>query len=143
VIGDLVVLLHPPHRHGRRKSRGTHHHRFEQAELPGQRHDGLRRHPGELRKTAVQRFANVAAGDEYPIARGETAVGTALDHTRQIDAGGAYRSTRYRCPAADRERVLVVEARVGDTNHDLAGGEIVQRHRIEPGVRAALDPMYT
>ena len=142
MIGDLMVLLHSPHRHGGGESRRAQRHRLEQAEPRGQRHDRLRRDAGELRKTAVERFAEVAPGDEHAIAPREAPVDAAFDHTRQIDAGGAHRPPRNRRVAGHRQRVLVIETRVGDADNHLAWGEIIERHRIEPRSRAALDPVY-
>ncbi len=82
-----------------------------------------------LRKAAVVCDPEVVAGDEHAFARGKASVGGRRDGARHVDASDEGKTSHDFSRPGRRQRVLVVDARVGGLDRDGALAEIVQCKR--------------
>ena len=103
------------------------HHALAEAEPGGERHDPLPRHADVFGITAPAVRAHVEAGYDHRIAGGELRHVTGGDDAGRIDAGHVGKNFGDARMAGDRQRVLVVQRRIGHLHDDVAGGQFVDR----------------
>ena len=108
-------------------------HRLEEVQARGQRHHPVGRHTRDCRVAAVVRHAEIVAGDHDGLALAKTAVGRRSDGAGEVDAADEREPAQDLSGPRSRQRVLVVDAGIGDVDDDVAWREFVDRSRRRRG----------
>ena len=118
--GREAVQFHQVHRERGGVAGDAERARLEQRQAPGQGNDPVGGKAPVFGVAAVVVGAQAEAVHDDLVAPLEARIRRLLDHARQVDAGDERKLQRDLRLAARGERVLVVDARVGDADDDVA-----------------------
>ena len=117
------------------KAGGADRHRLEGIEALRQRHDPVGRHTSCRRVAAVVRDAEVVPGHDDRLPRPKPRVGGRPDGAGEIDPADEREPAQDFRRSGSRQRVLVIDAGVGDVDHDVAWRELVE-HGVDDAAGA-------
>ena len=131
-IRPLMILLKPLYAERRRKAGRAERHRLKQAHLPGQGDHPLRGDPRITRITAIMRDPEIIARHDHGIAFLKARVLRAAHMPRDINARDTREAADDPALARGRQRVLIIDRRIGGLDHHLARAECLQAEPFQP-----------
>ena len=135
--GALAVLFHAMNGERGGEPRGAERHGRAGVESLRHRDHPVPGHARELGVAAVVGFGQRAPGHQHRLPRAVAGVGRRLHLAGEIDSAHEREAAQDPAGAGGCERVLVVDAGVGDADHHLARGQVRERELLEARLDAA------
>ncbi len=133
--GRQPAMLHPVQGQRGRVTGRAQHGGIAQPDAGGQRQRPVMPHPRIFGIASVAVHADAKAVNDDLLAGLERRIGRTHHRARQVDAANARILADDAAAPGLRQRVLVVQARIGDLDERVARGQLVRRQGVVPALR--------